>query len=203
MLPLKRWKVLNTDPNKALIDVILENRNLSLNHLDKFKLSDKLHDPYLLKDMDKSVERIMTAIRNNEKIGVYGDYDVDGVVSTVLMVKLFQKLNYTVKYFVPDREKEGYGLKRAGIDEAIKNNIKLLITVDNGISSNDAISYANEKGMDVIITDHHLQEGELPEAYAVINPNRKDSNYPFKGICGAGVVYKLIHAIGQKELDTA
>ena len=202
MLPLKRWKVLNTDADKSLIDVLLANRNLPLIHLDKFKLSDKLHDPYLLEDMDKAVSRILEAIKNNEKIAVYGDYDVDGVCSTVLMVKLFQKLNYEIKYFLPDREKEGYGLKIAGIDEALKNNIDLLITVDNGISSQEAINYANEKGLEVIITDHHLQEGELPAAYAVVNPNRKDSKYPFKGICGAGVVYKLIHAIGQKVLDT-
>lgn len=202
MLPLKRWKVLNTDADKSLIDVLLANRNLPLTHLDKFKLSDKLHDPYLLEDMDKAVSRILDAIKNNEKIAVYGDYDVDGVTSTVLMVKLFQKLNYDIKYFLPDRAKEGYGLKKAGIDEVLKNNIDLLITVDNGISSQDAILYANEKGLDVIVTDHHLQEGELPAAYAVINPNRKDSKYPFKGICGAGVVYKLIHAIGQKVLDT-
>ena len=202
MLPLKRWKVLNTDADKSLIDVLLANRNLPLIHLDKFKLSDKLHDPYLLEDMDKAVSRILEAIKNNEKIAVYGDYDVDGVCSTVLMVKLFQKLNYEIKYFLPDREKEGYGLKIAGIDEALKNNIDLLITVDNGISSQEAINYANEKGLEVIITDHHLQEGGLPAAYAVVNPNRKDSKYPFKGICGAGVVYKLIHAIGQKVLDT-
>jgi single-stranded-DNA-specific exonuclease len=202
MLPLKRWKVLNTDINKSLVEVLLANRNLPLTHLDKFKLSDKLHDPFLLEDMDKAVIRILEAINNNEKIGIYGDYDVDGVVSTVLMVKLFQKLNFNIKYFLPDREKDGYGLKKAGIDIAIKNNISLLITVDNGISSNDAINYANEKGIDVIVTDHHLHEGELPAAFAVINPNRKDSQYPFKGICGAGVVYKLIHAIGQKVLDT-
>lgn len=202
MLPLKRWKVLNTDSNKPIIDVLLENRNLTLNHLDKFKLSEKLHDPYLLNDLDKTVKRILDAISKNEKIGVYGDYDVDGVVSTVLMVKLFQKLNYSIEYFVPDREKEGYGLKRSGIDEAIKKGINLLITVDNGISSNDAVKYANEKGVDVIITDHHLQEGDLPESYSVINPNRNDSTYPFKGLCGAGVVYKLIHAIGQKVLDS-
>ena len=175
---------------------------MSLSHLDKFKLSDKLHDPYLLEDMDKAVSRIQDAIKNNEKIAVYGDYDVDGVCSTVLIVKLFQKLNYEIKYFVPDREKEGYGLKKAGIDEALENKIDLLITVDNGISSQEAIDYANEKGIDVIITDHHLQEGDLPKAYAVINPNRKDSNYPFKGICGAGVVYKLIHAVSQKVLDS-
>jgi len=202
MLPLKRWKVLNTDANKSLIEVILENRNLSIAHLDKFKLSEKLHNPYLLEDMEKAVLRILDAIKNNEKIAVYGDYDVDGVCSTTLMVKLFQKLNYEIKYFLPDREKEGYGLKKAGIEEALKNNIDLLITVDNGISSQEAIDYANEKGIDIIITDHHLQEGELPKAYAVINPNRKDSSYPFKGICGAGVVYKLIHAISQKVLDS-
>jgi single-stranded-DNA-specific exonuclease len=202
MLPLKRWKVLNTDANKSIIEVLLANRNLSLSHLDKFKLSEKLHDPYLLDDMDKAVSRILDAIKNNEKIAVYGDYDVDGVCSTTLMVKLFQKLNYEIKYFIPDRQKEGYGLKKAGIDEAIKNKIDLLITVDNGISSQEAVNYANENRIDIIITDHHLQESELPPAFAVINPNRKDSKYPFKGICGAGVVYKLIHAISQKVLDT-
>lgn len=201
MLPLKRWKVLNTDADRSLIDVLLNNRNLPLTHLDKFRLSDKLHDPYLLEDMDKAATRILDAIKNNEKIAIYGDYDVDGVCSTVLMVKLFRKLNYEVNYFLPDREKEGYGLKIAGIDEALKNKIDLLITVDNGISSQEAIQYANEKNLDVIITDHHLQEGDLPKAYAIINPNRKDSKYPFKGICGAGVVYKLIHAIGQKTLE--
>jgi single-stranded-DNA-specific exonuclease len=200
MLPLKRWKVLNTDANKSLIEVLLKNRNLDQQHLNKFKLSEKLHDPYLLEDMDKAVTRILKAIRNKEKVTVYGDYDVDGVTSTVLMVKLFQKLNYEIAYLVPHREKDGYGLKIPGIDEALKIKTDLLITVDNGISSHEAIHYANESGMDVIVTDHHLQEGELPAAFAVINPNRKDSKYPFKGICGAGVVYKLIHAIAQHEL---
>ena len=96
MLPLKRWKVLNTDINKSLVEVLLANRNLPSTHLDKFKLSDKLHDPYLLEDMDKAVIRILEAVNNHEKIGIYGDYDVDGVVSTVLMIKLFQKLNYNI-----------------------------------------------------------------------------------------------------------
>ena len=200
MLPLKRWRVLNTDANKSLIEVLLNNRNLDQRHLNKFKLSEKLHDPYLLEDMDKAVTRILKAIRNNEKITVYGDYDVDGVTSTVLMVKLFQKLNYDIAYLVPHREKDGYGLKIPGVDEALKIKTDLLITVDNGISSHEAINYANEKGIDVIVTDHHLQEGDLPAAFAVINPNRKNSKYPFKGICGAGVVYKLIHAIAHREL---
>ena len=201
MLPLKQWKVLNTDANRALIEVLLENRNLNQDHLNKFKLSDRLHDPFLLEDMDKAVDRILLAIEKKEKIAVYGDYDVDGVTSTVLMVKLFARLNYEIMYLLPHREKDGYGLKIGGVDEAIKNKINLLITVDNGISSQEAIDYANQNGIDVIVTDHHLQEGELPDAHAVVNPNRKDSKYPFKGLCGAGVVYKLIHAIAQKTLS--
>jgi single-stranded-DNA-specific exonuclease len=111
------------------------------------------------------------------------------------MVRFFQKLDYPVEYFVPSRQKDGYGLKPEGVKLAQQEGIELLITVDNGISSADAVQLANDLGMEVIITDHHLQEGDLPPASAVINPNRNDSKYPFKGLCGAGVVYKLFQAL--------
>ena len=203
MLPLKKWKILNTDSNKSLIAVLLENRNLDANHLDKFKLSDRLYNPFLLKDMDKAIARIRDGINQKQSIAVYGDYDVDGVIATVLMVKLFEKLEYPIRYFLPNRERDGYGLKPAAVQKVVKEKVDLLITVDNGISSHEAINLANQHKLDVIITDHHLSEGELPDAYAIINPNRPDCSYPFKGICGAGVVYKIIHAITSQLLSEA
>jgi len=198
MLPLKNWKIINNDPNQTIIDILLSNRGLSKNHLDDFKLSDRLHDPYLLKDMDLAVDRIMQAINKQESVTIFGDYDVDGVVSTTLMVKLFQKINCPVNYILPNRQTDGYGLKVVGVKKAEEYKTQLLITVDNGITSLEAVKAANAIGMDVVIFDHHGQEGDLPEAVAVVNPNRKDCPYPFKGLCGAGVVYKLFHALGEK-----
>jgi single-stranded-DNA-specific exonuclease len=201
MLPLKRWNVLNSNENFSVINVLLENRNLTLDHLQDFRLSEKLYDPFLLKDMDIAVERILTAIERKEKIVVFGDYDVDGIVSTVMMKKLFDKINYPVDYLFPNRHRDGYGLKLRGIEQAKKIGADLIITVDNGISSHEAIELASQNKIDVIITDHHLQEGDLPAALAIVNPNRKDCNYPFKGICGAGVVYKIFQALGPRIFD--
>jgi single-stranded-DNA-specific exonuclease len=198
MFPLKKWKILNTNPRLPLIEVILRNRNLPFTHLEKFKLSERLHNPFLITDMQKGVERILRAIKGNENITIFGDYDVDGIVSIVLMLKFFEKIDYPVKYFLPDRCKDGYGLKANSVERAYQDKTDLLITVDNGISSQDAVKLANGYHMDVIIIDHHIQKGELPEAYAVINPNRKDCSYPFKGLCGAGLVYKFFQAIGEK-----
>ena len=201
MLPLRNWNILNDDPNQTIIDILLSNRGLSNAHLDEFKLSDRLHDPYLLKDMDKAVDRILKAIEKREIITIFGDYDVDGVVSTTLMVKLFQKINCPVNYLLPNRRLDGYGLKPAGIKKAEDLKTQLLITVDNGITSIEAVDAANAAGIDVVILDHHGQEGDLPNALAVVNPNRKDCTYPFKGLCGAGVVYKLFHALGEKVFN--
>jgi single-stranded-DNA-specific exonuclease len=198
MLPLKNWKILNTDTNQTIIDILLNNRGLSKNHLDEFKLSERLHDPYLLKDMNRAVDRILTAIKNRESITIFGDYDVDGVVSTTLMVKLFQKINCPVQHLLPNRQTDGYGLQVSSIKKAEEFRTQLLITVDNGITSVEAVKAANAIGIDVVILDHHGQEGDLPEAVAVVNPNRKGCSYPFKGLCGAGVVYKLFHALGEK-----
>jgi len=198
ILPLMNWNILNEDPNKTIIDILLSNRGLPMNHMDEFKLSDRLHDPYLLKDMDKAVERILTAIEKQEVITIFGDYDVDGVVSTALMVKLLHKINCPVNYILPNRQMDGYGLKPAGIQKAVKLKTQLLITVDNGITSIEAVEAANAAGIDVVILDHHSQEGDLPRAFAIVNPNRKDCTYPFKGLCGAGVVYKLFHALGER-----
>lgn len=201
MLPLKTWKILNTDYTKSVISVILENRQLNPRHLDDFKLSERLHDPRLLKDMDRATDRILHAIENREPIGIFGDYDVDGIVSTVLMLKFFEKIQYPhVQYFIPNRQRDGYGLKPQGILDAHEVGVKLLITVDNGISANEAIELSREYNIDVVVTDHHLQERDLPPAVAVVNPNRQDCTYPFNGLCGAGVVYKLFQVLGPRFL---
>jgi single-stranded-DNA-specific exonuclease len=194
-LPLKKWNILNRDYSKSLLDLLLANRQLTPEHLVEFKLSERLHDPYLLVDMKRAVDRIMTAISKGENIGIFGDYDVDGIVATVLMVKFFEKIGKPASYFLPSRQKDGYGLRIQGVQQVIKHRIDLLITVDNGISSQEAVTYANQHNVDVIITDHHLPEGNLPAAQAIINPNRKDSSYPCKEICGAGVVFKLLQAL--------
>ena len=198
LLPLKNWKILNEDTTQTIIDILLTNRGLTKDHLDTFKLSERLHDPYLLKDMDKAVNRILQAIDKQESITIFGDYDVDGVVSTTLMVRLFQKLNCPVHYILPSRQTDGYGLQVESVKKVQELNTQLLITVDNGITAGEAVKAANDAGIDVVIFDHHGQEGDLPPALAVVNPNRKDCSYPFKGLCGAGVVYKLFHALGEK-----
>lgn len=204
MFPIKQWHILNESLREPIIEILLKNRNLTEDHLNPFKLSDRLHNPDLLRDMPEAVSRIMKAIERKEHIGIFGDYDVDGVVSTTLMVKLFQKINLPVTYYLPNRIQEGYGLKAVHIEQAVRDKIDLLITVDNGISSVEEIAEAKRRGLEVIVTDHHIQKNELPPAYAVINPNRLDSAYPFKGLCGAGVVYKLFqallpHLFGEEE----
>lgn len=200
-LPNKIWKIKNQDTTLSIIDVVLRNRQLPDDHMEPFRLSEKLHDPYLLPDMKKGVDRILKAIRENEKIVIFGDYDVDGVTSTALMLYFFRTINYPVQYIVPNREQDGYGLKISGVDKANAMAAKLIITVDNGISANEAIDYANALGIDVVVTDHHLQEGDLPHALAVINPNRTDSEYPLKQICGVTVAFKLVHALGMHLLS--
>ncbi len=201
MLPRKKWRILNHDTNRSIIDTILKNRELPADYMDPFKLSERMHSPYLLPDMDKGVQRIQQAINNGEKIVIFGDYDVDGITSTAIMIFFFRKIGYPVQYILPHREKDGYGLRPAGVDKAAALAAKLIITVDNGITSNEAIDYAASLGIDVVVTDHHLQEGELPNACAVINPNRVDSKYPFKSICGVTVAFKLIYALGEKLMQ--
>ncbi len=197
-LPQKLWKINNSDTSKSIVEVVLENRDLPVNHLEPFKLTDRMHAPHLLPDMEKGVQRILKAIENDEKIVIFGDYDVDGVTSVAIMLYFFRAINYPVQYIVPHRERDGYGLREAGVDKANAMAARLIITVDNGISANDAIDYATSLGIDVVVTDHHLQEGDLPRAHAVINPNRVDSEYPFKAICGVTVAFKVVFVLSQK-----
>ena len=158
----------------------------------------QLHDPFLMMDMDKAVERILSAISDNKSILVFGDYDVDGTTSAAFLTLFFRSINVDVHYYIPSREKEGYGVSNQGIDYAKYIGADILITCDCGINAFEKVEYANEKGLDVIITDHHKPERTLPNAFAIVNPNRFDCSYPFKGLCGASVVFKLALGICEK-----
>ena len=153
-----------------------------------------LHDPFLMKDMDVAVDRLQQAIDKNEIIMVFGDYDVDGTSAVALLAHYLQRKKLEVISYIPDRYAEGYGLSQQGIDKAVSERVKLLFTLDCGIKSVDLIAYANQKGIDVIVCDHHNPGEQLPDADAVLDPKRSDCNYPFDELCGCGVVFKLIQA---------
>jgi single-stranded-DNA-specific exonuclease len=157
-----------------------------------------LHDPFLMKDMDKAMERIEAAIANGERIMVYGDYDVDGTTSVAVVYSFFQKLYDNIEHYIPDRYKEGYGISEMGIDYAADNKIGLIIALDCGIKSCDKVDYAKQKGVDFIICDHHLPGDELPKAAAVLDPKRPDCEYPFKELSGCGIGFKLCQAYAEK-----
>lgn len=154
-----------------------------------------LHDPFLLKDMDRAVERIQRAVAAKESIWIYGDYDVDGVSSTSLLLKYFGEIGIPVNYYIPHRMEEGYGINEGAIEEIKAKGGQLIITVDCGITSLEEAKVAKALGIDMIITDHHECQGELPQAYAVIDPKREDCGYPFKMLCGCGVAFKLLQAL--------
>ncbi len=156
---------------------------------------EDLHDPFLLRDMDRAVERIGAAIARGEAIEIHGDYDVDGVTSTVILKKALELAGADAGWHIPHRLHDGYGMQPAAVEEAARRGVGLIVSVDNGIRAGAAIARANELGVDVIVTDHHLPETELPPAVAVINPNRVDCDYPNPNLCGAGVAFKLAHAI--------
>ncbi len=158
---------------------------------------DHLHDPWLMKDMQKAVDRIKTAVNQNQKILVFGDYDVDGTTSVATLYQFLLNLTQHVDYYIPHRYKEGYGISKIGIDFAKENNFDLIISVDCGIKSTELITYAKELGMDFIICDHHLPDDILPPAIAILNAKQIDCNYPYKELCGCGVVFKLITALAN------
>lgn len=163
---------------------------------------DDLHNPYLMKDMDKAVARIEKAVANNENILVFGDYDVDGTTA-VSLVSSYLKSHYpNVATYIPDRYDEGYGISYKGIDFADDNGFSLIIALDCGIKSIAHVDYANEKNIDFIICDHHRPGNELPNAIAVLDPKRDDCNYPYDELCGCGVGFKLIQALGENRGET-
>ena len=157
-----------------------------------------LHDPYLMKDMDKAVQRIQKALSANERILVYGDYDVDGTTSVALMATYLETKTEAIATYIPDRFTEGYGISYTGIDYAADNDFSLIIALDCGVKAIKKVKYAKEKGIDFIICDHHRPGDALPQAVAVLDPKRSDCSYPFKELCGCGVGFKLIQALGQQ-----
>ncbi|MBI5217971.1 MAG: single-stranded-DNA-specific exonuclease RecJ [Bacteroidia bacterium] len=182
--------------NPVLVNILMQRGIKTEKEAQRFffPVLKDLHDPFLMKDMEKAVRRVEAAIEKNEKILIYGDYDVDGTTS-VAMVYSFLKKRYTsLDYYIPDRDAEGYGISYRGIDYAAQKQASLIIALDCGIKENDKIKYANERGIDVIICDHHNPGSSLPDAVAVLDPKREDCSYPYKELSGCGVGFKFLHA---------
>ena len=158
-----------------------------------------LHDPFLMKDMDKAVDRLHKAITGREKILVYGDYDVDGTTAVALVFSFLRQLTPNIDFYIPDRYDEGYGVSRKGIDWAAGNGFTLVITLDCGIKAIEKAAYAKTLGIDMIICDHHLPESEIPPAVAVLDPKREDCHYPFDDLCGCGVGFKLVQGYAARH----
>ncbi len=185
-----------------LTAIILYNRGIREDGQIKDFLARDLsgmHDPFLMKDMDKAVERILLAKKNNEKITIYGDYDVDGITSIAILYKYLKNMGLEVGFYVPDRMVEGYGVNKDALDKIKADGTAVIITVDTGITAIEEADYAKSIGIDFIITDHHECKESIPDVYAAIDPKRKDCEYPFKSLAGVGVVFKLIQALDSSE----
>ncbi len=204
----KVWKIYPEDPRRGplskklnidpLIIQILLNRGIeeeedieSFLDIEKFDL----RDPFLLPDMEKGIARVLEAIKNREKILIYGDYDVDGITSVSILILSLKRLGAILAYHIPNRFEEGYGLNKNILIKAYEKGVKLVITVDCGITSREEVELARELGIDVIVIDHHEQAESLPRAISVIDPKREDSTYGFRDLAGVGVVYKFIQAL--------
>lgn len=159
----------------------------------------QLHDPFLMRDMDKAVDRIICALGDGERIMVFGDYDVDGTTSVATVFSILGNVTDNLEYYIPDRYKEGYGLSQKGIDTAAAHDVTLIIALDCGIKAIGLTNYAKEKGIDLIICDHHRPGPELPDACAVLDPKRADCEYPYKELCGCGVGFKLMQALSMRQ----
>ncbi|MBC8297450.1 MAG: single-stranded-DNA-specific exonuclease RecJ [Pelagibacterales bacterium] len=190
----------NLNIPKFICSLLLQRNIDSLESAQKYFRPNinELHNPFLMKDMDRTVERVIQAIENKEKIMILGDYDVDGTTSVSMLYDYFKKKNLEPLYYIPDRYKEGYGVSAESITFAAEQKVALIITIDCGIKAKDKIQAANDKDIDVIICDHHIPDTSIPKAYSIINPNQKDCDYPFKGLCGCGIGFKLISAIEKK-----
>lgn len=177
--------------NRGITDVVLAKEYLDCEIAPLF-------DPFLLKDMDKAVGRIKSAIEKREKITIYGDYDVDGITATALLTSFLKSINANVEYYIPQRQNEGYGLNKEALFKIKESGTDLVVTVDVGVTAVEEAQYCKEIGLDLIITDHHQLKEEIPDAIAIINPKREDCGYPFKHLAGVGVAYKLFCALKEE-----
>lgn len=208
----KRWKLLTADAvkqaalqqslkiNPVLCKILVQRGIETFEQAKDFfrpRLED-LHSPWLMKDMDKAVDRIIRGINQQEKILVFGDYDVDGTTAVATVYQFLKKIHAPLDFYIPHRYREGYGVSKAGIDFARDNGFSLIISLDCGIKSADLIAYARELQIDFIVCDHHLPDDILPPAVAILNPKQKDCPYPFKELCGCGVGFKLLTALAEK-----
>lgn len=208
----KRWNILTADESdvaalKQSLKISLTLTKIlvqrGINSFEKAKsffrpqLSD-LHSPWLMKDMELAVSRILQAFERKEKILVFGDYDVDGTTSVASMYQFLKAQYDAVDFYIPHRYKEGYGVSKMGIDHAKENGFELIISLDCGIKSVELIAYAKDLGIDFIVCDHHLPDDELPNAVAILNPKQQDCNYPYKELCGCGVGFKLMMALAER-----
>ena len=212
-----RWTI-KPNPNPDIVNSLMQSlgvgkpiaRLLAQRGINSFEEAKKffrpnlkdLHDPYLMRDMDKAVARIEKALAEEENIMVYGDYDVDGTTSVALMSSYLKTRYPNVATYIPDRYNEGYGVSYQGIDFAADNDISLIIALDCGIKAIDKVAYAREKGIDFVICDHHRPGEKIPKAAAVLDPKREDCEYPYKELCGCGVGFKLIQALAEKRGDS-
>ena len=193
------WRLAHEGEYGALIDALLAGRGLRLADLDVGP--EGLHRPELLTDLDRGAERIERALRRDETIVVYGDYDVDGVSSAALLLDFLERVDARVQALLPDRHTDGYGLKPPGLEKALGLGADLVVTVDNGISAFEALQLARDEDLDVVVIDHHRQNEELPPAHSIINPNRRDCGYPFKGLAGVGVTFKVVQRLSESFLE--
>ncbi len=204
----KKWQVL-PETNQTVVDkypelnpVILQllfNRGLTTqDQIDDFfaaSYEDQIHDPFLFQDMSKAVKRLFEAVFKKEKVMIFGDYDADGVSASAIMYQALTGLGLSTEVYIPFRETEGYSLNQSVAENIVKQGFNLVVTVDCGISNHREIAYLNQHGIDTIITDHHQEPAQLPSAYAILNPALKNSGYPFRYLCGAGVAFKVVQAI--------
>jgi len=194
-------KILNElDVPEIILQVLLRRGMNTAEEISAFfsPSLDQLHDPFLMLDMEKAVERTIDAILAKERIFIYGDYDVDGITSVSMLYLFLKDMGGDVRYYIPDRQTEGYGISKGGVEEAIAWGANLIISVDCGITSLEEVSIANAAGLDVIVSDHHEPGEQLPDALAILDPKRNDCTYPFSELAGVGVAYKLAQGISKK-----
>ena len=202
----RKWQILNNDPSLSILERLLANRGVGDVESQATYLNpelSKLHDPFLMDDMQAAVKHLQQAIKNNHRIIIFGDYDVDGVTGTAILVLGLLELGANVSYRLPSRTEDGYGLNNKIIDEIKSVDTKLLITVDTGISCAEQIKYARQQGIDVIITDHHTIPDDIPDANYILHPKLDKSGYPFPDLTGAGVAFKLIQAMFKEHFSVS